>query len=306
MRTLQKLGWRWHDNGVVLTVTVDGHAVEWFVPADHVVLTFGSELASVGCPLPPSVGAYPSVSGLFGGLKRAFRKASRAVKRAVPKAVSRAAKKVARVAKASARKYGLPALAPIKLGDDLRRRAFQAAGLGKLYAAGRRNLPGPFGSALTLQDTLHRAATNVAKGRNVNWGRTLADAGGAAASFYGGRAGGAAAKAAARAAQAIARGKRVDRALKNQLLREAPRALGRVVPGAGALNQAGQAWRTAQKARSAAMRLRQGINVPGDAARLQQGRQQLQALRDVWRRARVGDPAACEFCTAFRSVGGYL
>lgn len=92
--TLNRLGWSWHENGVVLSVVVDGAQRQVFVPLDHIVLTFGKELATVGCRFPHQIGAHATISGWFSGLKHAFKRVTRAVKRVVPKRIMRAATKV--------------------------------------------------------------------------------------------------------------------------------------------------------------------------------------------------------------------
>lgn len=103
---LNQIGFRWINEptrqGAIVHAVVDGRAYAVFVPIGRITLEFSREL---GQP-PASVGAYPTVAGLFGWVKKAARSVSRAVKKTVKKAgriasntarsVSRAAKRVVR------------------------------------------------------------------------------------------------------------------------------------------------------------------------------------------------------------------
>ena len=68
MRTLNSLGWDWRENGVIFHFVADGVPGAWFIPLAHVKMVFGQEMASVGCPLQPSVGDPPTVSGFFSSI----------------------------------------------------------------------------------------------------------------------------------------------------------------------------------------------------------------------------------------------
>jgi hypothetical protein len=101
---LQRLGWEWRDNGVILSVQVSGKTQRVFVPLGRVWLAFDEELTAVGCPVGAcSVGEPFTVGGLFSSIKRAVSGAAKSVVKAVvPKAVQKAAVKVASVAKRAA------------------------------------------------------------------------------------------------------------------------------------------------------------------------------------------------------------
>lgn len=112
MKVLSQIGFKWHENGAVVTVTVDGHRQKVFIPLNRLTVEFGDALARVGCPLLPAVGAEPySVGGFFSRIKRAVKKGARAVKGAakkaavvkkiVPKAIRRRASRIT----AAARRY---------------------------------------------------------------------------------------------------------------------------------------------------------------------------------------------------------
>ena len=111
MNTLNELGWQWRENGAIITIADDsGRSLQWFVPLAYIRMTFGQELAAVGCPLQPSVGDPPTVAGLFGAIGRGISRAAKSVSRAVKKTtrkVGRAAKKVSRGVK-----KGLKAVVP--------------------------------------------------------------------------------------------------------------------------------------------------------------------------------------------------
>lgn len=100
MNTLNELGWQWRQNGAIITIADDsGRSLQWFVPLSYIRMTFGQELAAVGCPLQPSVGDPPTVAGFFSSIGRGISRAAKGVSRAVKKAtrkVGRAAKKVSR------------------------------------------------------------------------------------------------------------------------------------------------------------------------------------------------------------------
>lgn len=112
MRVLNELGWRWHQNGAMLTVSVDGHQQQVFVPLTKIRIEFGEGMASVGCPLAPSVGEMYTVSGLFSSIKRAVRKAKKVrhavVRRTVPRAIRKRAAKIRRSATRFVRRRAMP------------------------------------------------------------------------------------------------------------------------------------------------------------------------------------------------------
>lgn len=121
MKVLSQIGFRWHQNGAVLTVTVDGHTQDVFVPLNRLTLEFGEALANVGCPLLPAVGAEPySVGGLFSRIKRAVKKGVKTaakihslphraiVKRVVPRAIRRRAMNLRRAAVRHVRRQVIP------------------------------------------------------------------------------------------------------------------------------------------------------------------------------------------------------
>lgn len=111
MKVLNQIGFRWHENGAVLSVTADGQKFDVFVPLTRLTIEFGDALARVGCPLQPAVGWEPySVGGLFSRIKRAVKKGVRTavkvhkmphnllVKKLVPRAIRRRAMDIRRAA----------------------------------------------------------------------------------------------------------------------------------------------------------------------------------------------------------------
>lgn len=105
-RTLNSLGWQWHEGGAVLWVNVDGQAYSVWVPISRIAIEFGKDLDAIGCPLPGGIGGPcgQSVGGFFSGLRRAVKRVARKVRKVVPKSIRRAARRVARRAKRAARK----------------------------------------------------------------------------------------------------------------------------------------------------------------------------------------------------------
>jgi len=101
---LQRLGWEWRQNGVILSVQVSGKTQRVFVPLGRVWLAFDEELTAVGCPVGAhSVGAPFTVDGLFSSIKKAVSGAAKSVTKAVvPKAVQKAASRVVSTAKRAA------------------------------------------------------------------------------------------------------------------------------------------------------------------------------------------------------------
>ena len=121
MKVLNQLGWRWHENGAVLTIVVDGQRQDVFVPLHRITLEFGDALAKVGCPLLPAVGFEPySVAGLFSRIKRAVKRGVKTavklhaaphnylVKKVVPRAIRRRAMQIRRAATQHVRRNVLP------------------------------------------------------------------------------------------------------------------------------------------------------------------------------------------------------
>lgn len=106
---LQKLGWEWRQNGVILRVQVSGRNMQVFVPLARVWVTFDQELAAVGCPLAPhSVGEPFSVGGFFSSIAKAVTSVAphKLVKKVLPKSITKAINKVEGVAK----KYAVKSL----------------------------------------------------------------------------------------------------------------------------------------------------------------------------------------------------
>lgn len=121
MKVLSQIGFRWHQNGAVLTVVVDGHRQDVFVPLGRLTLEFGEAMANVGCPLLPAVGAEAySVGGLFSRIKRAVKRGARKVhklhtapsrylaRKVVPKAIRRRAASIRRAAVRHVRRRVIP------------------------------------------------------------------------------------------------------------------------------------------------------------------------------------------------------
>lgn len=121
MKVLSQIGFRWHENGAVLSVVVDGHHQDVFVPLKRIALEFGNGMAEVGCPLLPAVGAEEySVGGLFSRIKRAVKRGARKVhrlhtapsrylaRRVVPKAIRRRAARIRRAAIRHVRRRVIP------------------------------------------------------------------------------------------------------------------------------------------------------------------------------------------------------
>lgn len=215
MRTLNRLGWDWHENGAIITVVVDGSPVAWFIPLDHIQVTFGQELSRVGCPLAPTVGAYPTVSGFFSSIKKAYKKATRAVKKTIPKSIKRAARKVQKTA-----------LKGAKAVANLQRKAIKAAG----YVPGLKNI------SRAALDAHNIASRGVLQGKGPSLkqlGRFAKSAGRAGLDIGAqslnvvvpgaGIAAQAALQAGLGAGEASARGERWDRALKAGVARGATR-----------------------------------------------------------------------------------
>jgi len=109
LATLNALGWSWHNDGVTVTVVVDGRQRQIFVPVRHLWVEFGKEFKAVGAPL-VGCGDF-SVGGWWTSLKRSVRRVARKAKNTVKKAVNR----VAKVAKVAYQKVVKPALKVAKM-----------------------------------------------------------------------------------------------------------------------------------------------------------------------------------------------
>jgi uncharacterized protein YbjQ (UPF0145 family) len=111
MAQLQRLGWEWHQNGVIIRVETSHGKRAVFVPLGRVWATFERELQAVGCPTQQAaVGAPFSVGGFFSFVKKAVSSAASAVKKVVPQAVQRAASNIVSTAK----RYGAAAVHAIQ------------------------------------------------------------------------------------------------------------------------------------------------------------------------------------------------
>lgn len=179
MRELQGLGWIWRSNGVEIACRVDGRTMRVFVPITRVWLTFGDEMAAVGYPFPPAVGAC-TVAGLFGSIKRAVKRHGRKAKRAVRKAtkrISRSARKwgghAVRLARSKYVRHGLkgasfvvPALAPAAAGLEVAHQAMLRYEEGRRAAlAIKRGLRSPGDGAKVARALAIRQGTAAIAGR---------------------------------------------------------------------------------------------------------------------------------------------
>jgi hypothetical protein len=121
MKVLNQIGFRWHENGAIVSVTVDGQKMDVFVPLTRLTVEFGDALARVGCPLAPAVGWEPySVGGLFSRIKRAVKKGVKTavkvhkmphnllVKKLVPRAIRSRAMAIRRAATQHVKRRVLP------------------------------------------------------------------------------------------------------------------------------------------------------------------------------------------------------
>jgi len=327
MKTVQAIGWDWVTDGVVVTLLVDGSVAQWFVPIGHVHIQFSREMARVGAPFLPSVGA-PSVGGLFGSISHAFRSASRAVKHAVPKAVTRAANSVAHIAEQGAKQvsrrvkhYGRQAYDVAKQAvHDPRQLALMvatggASALAQTDAArdllrGAKYVPGPIGTLAGAGLAANRQLSNVAQGKRVNFGQLaggLAEAG--AAYIPGGAALSSTplGRAALSTGLGLAKGQRVDRALKSAVLKEANiPGLGDHLPSSSALNAAHKAWGVISQGHEAAKRIHHGRPHKHDHHKVRRAHQAKQHVKRTAHHARHGHPRARELMRALHRVGKHL
>jgi hypothetical protein len=327
MRTVQAIGWDWTAQGVIVTLVVDGDLMQWLVPIGHVHVQFSREMQRVGCPLPPSVGA-PSVGGLFSSISHAVSSAAKSVKKAVPSAISKATSSVAKLAEQGAKQvsrqakhygrqaYGIAkrtirdpkqlALAGMTGGLSLMAQADVHRDL--LGAA--KYIPGPIGTAASTGLAGGKQLANLAQGKRVNLGELASGLAQAGVNYV---PGGAALTAtplgrtALSTGLALAKGKRVDKALKSALLKEANiPGLAKLLPSSSALNQAHKAWGLVTHGHEAAKRLSRGIPGGLDRKRLQHGAAGLQAIRRTVQQARRGNRRARELVSAFHRVGACL
>jgi len=103
MKQLNRINWLWRENGVEITIVVDGVPLRVFVPLRQVSVVFGNEFRAVGCPLARRVGASRSVGGLFSSISKAYKSVTRKIKHAAPKVIQRAIHKVEKTAEFVAR-----------------------------------------------------------------------------------------------------------------------------------------------------------------------------------------------------------
>jgi hypothetical protein len=109
------------------------------------------------------------------------------------------------------------------------------------------------------------------------------------------------------AAVSVARGERVDKTLKNALLRQvAVPGLSRIVPTPAALAEAGRAWSRLHDGHEAVRRLQSGRAMPGDFDRARFGHVTRSAVERTRDMAMQGNPQARQLLGAFRRVGGCL
>lgn len=145
IKPLTGFGWEWRQDGVILTLTIDGSPVRVFVPLQWVWEELHNHMHAMGCPMQaPAVGEPLSVGSIFGSISHAVSSvahaASSAVKAVVPKAVQKAAtavvSKAASVGKAAIEskilRYGLdaaavavPALAPAAIALETAHQALE-------------------------------------------------------------------------------------------------------------------------------------------------------------------------------------
>lgn len=143
-RTLNSLGWLWRENGVEITVVLDGRPMRVFIPLGRVVVTFNAELAREGFAEPPSVGDHSCV-GFFGKIGRAFSSIGKGAARAVKRAASSVTRTAGRWGAAALKGAGklaqspylraglaaaslaMPALAPAAVALETANRAYGAA-----------------------------------------------------------------------------------------------------------------------------------------------------------------------------------
>ena len=326
-RTVQAIGWDWTPQGVVVTLVVDGALLQWLVPIAHVHATFSSEMQRVGAPFPYSVGA-PSVGGIFGSISKAYKKATRKIKKAIPKAVKRATNRVTKLAASAAKQASRRAKSYARdVSRAAKRTVRDPRQLGLALATGgastmaqtkiqrdvlglAKNIPGPIGTAATVARTGGAQLANVAQGKRVDFGKLATGLAEAGVNYI---PGGAAltstplGRTAFHTGLGVAKGQRIDRALKRAVLREAnlPGLVKSLpLPGSAALNEAHRAWGVINRAHSASRALKRGL--PFDRRALTHGARGLQALRRTVRQAQAGNRRARELVSAIHRVGACI
>jgi len=105
-KPLTGFGWNWREDGVLLTLTIDGTPLRVFVPLDVIWHELHHALSAVGCPLQGGVGEPMSVGSIFGSIAHAVSHAVTSVAHAVVPAIKKAASAV--VSKAA--QYGKAAI----------------------------------------------------------------------------------------------------------------------------------------------------------------------------------------------------
>lgn len=149
LKPLTGFGWEWRQDGVILTLTIDGAPVRVFVPLLWVWDELHKHMLAMGCPMQDlAVGEPLSVGNIFGSVVHAVshavsgaaHAANAAAKAVVPKAIQKAAVSVvsraASVGKAAIEskilRYGLdaasvvvPALAPAAVALEAAHQALE-------------------------------------------------------------------------------------------------------------------------------------------------------------------------------------
>jgi hypothetical protein len=103
MKQLNRINWLWRENGVELTIVLDGMPLRVFIPLGQVSIAFGEEFRAVGCPLARRVGSARTVGGFFSSIKKAYKSVTRKAKSLAPKVIRRAIHKVEKAAETVAR-----------------------------------------------------------------------------------------------------------------------------------------------------------------------------------------------------------
>lgn len=107
---LTGFGWNWHEDGVLLTLTIDGTPIRAFVPLDVIWHELHTHLSAVGCPMRGGVGEPMSVGSIFGSIAHAVSHAASSVAHAVASVVPPAVKKAAAAVVTKAAQYGKAAI----------------------------------------------------------------------------------------------------------------------------------------------------------------------------------------------------
>jgi hypothetical protein len=140
IRPLTGFGWEWRQDGVILTLTIDGAPIRVFVPLQTIWAALHHEMAAVGCPLQGGMGEPMSVGSIFGSIAHAVSSAASSVVHAVAPAVAKAATAVVHTAASAGKtivqskiiRYGLdaaavavPALAPAAVALETAHQALE-------------------------------------------------------------------------------------------------------------------------------------------------------------------------------------